>query len=104
MKKLDVDTQKEVEKSEKISALVNHRGWTEAKNVLLEKLAALDSISMFITDDDNADKMKIDFMARVSTIQIVREWLAEIEGTAEQHEEFMKSLQEKKSNDYILRK
>jgi len=101
--KLDKDTQEEVKRSEKLNSLVRSRGWGEAKSMLMKKLASLDSITKFVEEGKTPEEMASDFKAQVSAIAIIQEWLADIEGTSEQHEEFMASLENKKEEDYIRR-
>lgn len=103
--KLDNETQEEIKRSERLNSLVRSRGWSEAKGMLLQKLAALDSITKFVHDGKSPEEMMSEFKAQVSAIAIIQEWLADIEGTSEQHEQFMESLEEKKiEGDYIIRR
>lgn len=97
-KETDPETQKVFEEGEKAMYLTKSEDWKWAKRKLLQKLSNLDSVKTLKEKGNVALEIK----ARKQTIDIILEWLDEIEGVAEQHLEQNKDLLEKyEQEDYI---
>jgi len=80
---LDKDTQKVLNEGERLKSLVENTGWELAKAKLTEKILDLQSIKNLsgVTPEEVVSEIK----ARNTAVDILMEWLKEIEGSAEQY-------------------
>ncbi len=93
----DKETQKVFKEGETAMYLTKSGEWKWAKRKLLQKLSNLDSVKT-LKKENVVQEIKV----RQMTINIILEWLDEIEGTAQQHLEQNKELLEKvEEEDYI---
>jgi len=79
---MDEDTAKILQEGQKVADFVKSDAWFMIKAKLEAKIAILDSLSNFPRGEKNAE---VEIEKRVGAIAIVREWIDEIEGDAEQH-------------------
>lgn len=84
----DKETQEVFKEGETALYLVKNPDWQWAKRRLLQKLSNLDSVKTIKEKGD----ILLEIKARKMTIDMVLEWLDEIEGVAEQHGEQNKDL------------
>jgi len=95
---MDPETQKVFNEGEKAHYLTKGEDWNWAKRKLLQKLSNLDSVKTLKEKGNILQEVKV----RQMTINIILEWLDEIEGVAQQHAEQNKKLLEKvEEEDYI---
>lgn len=69
---------------EHIENLVGSDGWKLAKQRLFEKLVQMDSIDAIANLDIDPLEIKLELKARKHVINLVRDWISDIEGTAQQ--------------------
>lgn len=81
---LDIDTQKILIEGSQLKSLVGNEGWPVARAMLEAKIIDLQSIRNITATD--AAEVIIDIKARTAAIDIILEWLRQVEGTARQHE------------------
>jgi hypothetical protein len=81
-KKEEVATSKILNKAEQLAFLVQSPGWKVAKRMLLEQLIALDSVSTIVREGKTPEQLMNELTSRTSVVEIMYEWLAEIEGGA----------------------
>lgn len=97
-KEMDKETQRVFREGEKAMYLVKSEDWQWAKRKLLQKLSNLDSVKTLKEKGNIAQEIKV----RKLVIDMILEWLDEIEGIAQQHLEQNKKLLEKtEEEDYI---
>ena len=100
MKEIDTETQKVQNEGEKAHYLTKNEDWNWAKRKLLQKVSNLDSIKTLKEKEHINQEIKV----RKIVIDIILEWLDEIEGIAQQHGEQSPNklkLNEVQSEDYI---
>lgn len=81
----DPETLKIEREGQAISDFVKSTGWEIAKGLLIQKLNLLDSLSSTIFENKTPEQVVVEMQARASSVQIVRDWINEVEGTAHQH-------------------
>lgn len=95
---LDSETKKILEEGEKAMYFVKGEDWQWAKRKLLQKLSNLDSVKTL----KEKGNILVEIKARKMTIDMIIEWLDEIEGVAQQHLEQNKEILKKtETEDYI---
>lgn len=100
MKEIDTETQKVQNEGEKAHYLTKNEDWNWAKRKLLQKVSNLDSIKTLKEKENIIQEIKV----RKIVIDVILEWLDEIEGIAQQHGEQSPNklkLNEVQSEDYI---
>lgn len=98
---LDSETLKIEGEGQTIADFVRSDGWNIAKRMLLEKVNLTDSLSSTIFEGKTAEQLALEIQSRANSVQIIREWLAQVEGTAHQHESNKAALNPK--DELILR-
>lgn len=96
MTKLDKDTVAVLSEGEIIKNLVEGDGWKMVKEKLVNKM--LDLQSVLNLDPTDANELVIDIKARKTAIEILKEWLAEVEGQLDQYETNKPLI-----DDYVMR-
>ena len=87
MNNLNLETKKEVDKGIKWETFVKGENWQRAKRILLSKLADLDSVSVLREKaKGDTNKLLLDIEAKSEAINLILEWIGDIEGKAEQSE------------------
>lgn len=81
---LDIDTQKILIEGGQLKTLVGSEGWSVARDFLMQQIIDLQSIRNITATDPT--EVIIDIKARTVAIDIILEWLRQVEGTARQHE------------------
>ena len=81
----DPETLRIQREGQTIADFVKSDGWNLAKGMLKTKLDLLDSLSNTIFEGKTRDQIAEELQARASAIDLVRTWIAEVEGTAQQH-------------------
>ena len=92
MAKLDKDTYNLAQEQKKFKELVDSDGWKEAKATLMSRMADMTSV-MNIVDLDPS-KVVVEIGARQLAQSILLEWIADIEGTAEQYKHNVQPVQQ----------
>lgn len=82
--KLDKETLNVINDGEEIKRLVESIGWQLAKKRLVERIIDLQSVMNVA--GDTAETVVIDLKARRIAVDLLLEWLKDVEGTAKQHE------------------
>jgi len=100
--KLDEETQKENAKAQEWEIFVKGEGWQEAKRRLLNKVADIDSISVMREEfkGDNEALLRA-IEARQMTVNIILEWIGEIDGSAEVTEDNREMMAQSRKDDII---
>ena len=80
------EEQKIALEGEKLTDLVNSNGWDVAKKMLEEKCSMLDSISAVFVEGKSAQDIAEEVKLRTSVVAIIRQWIVDVEGTANQIE------------------
>ena len=100
MKKgLDKNTAKQLREADELKQLCKSDGWAIAKGKILEKILELSSI-LNITEQD-PQKVVVLMAAKQEAVQILTEWLGEIEGIAGSADDMNKAFVEQQKNHYI---
>jgi len=104
-KELDKETQQVYKEGEKAHYLVKNEDWQWAKRKLLQRLSNLDSVRTLKRKGSDPETIIRELEVRELAIEMILDWLDEIEGIAQQHGEQNKKLLEKvEQEDYILNK
>ena len=82
-KKLDPATEKIFTRGEHLKSLTEHAGWSEFREMLLRKVASLINLSDITTPD--AKTIVALIVGRQEASKVLLAWLADIEGTVQQH-------------------
>lgn len=98
--KPDRETQKVLSDQEKIKLLTEHDGWGIVRKKLLDKL--MDMGSILNIQDLSPDKITVEVAGRQLAFQVLKEWLDEVEGTAQQFKNNSELYKEVK-DDYLVR-
>jgi hypothetical protein len=93
------ETRNLLTKQEKVSNFVDSSEWDLVKACLTEKLA--DAGSILGLESKDADSLFKEVAARQLAVEIIREWLTEIEGIAVQYKENKKSLNQHPEDQFI---
>lgn len=80
--KPDQETQKILTEGQKIEAFVSSQDWKLIKEKLFSKLITVDSIASIDSTGMNNDQFIKEVQARAGAVQLVIEWIKEIEGIA----------------------
>ena len=75
-------TDKILGKAADLQELVNSPFWKNAKEILLKRLAKLDSIELMITEGKAPEEVVKDIEMRKHIYAFMTEWLKEVEGEA----------------------
>lgn len=81
---LDKETRDNLSEGEKWKHFVEGEMWQKAREKLVNKI--MDAQSVNNVDMTDAQKALDDIRARKATVEMMWEWIQEIEGLAEQHE------------------
>lgn len=99
---IDKDTTKLNQEGEETVNFISSEGWRLAKRKLLERVSNLDTIRGL--KGKTAEEKIIDIKVRGMVIDMILEWIDEIEGASEmQKEQTRKVLAEIRDEDYIQR-
>lgn len=82
---LDKETEKIINHSDKLKGLINHEGWSIAKEKLHREVAKLMSVTD-IMQESNPDTIIQIIAAKKRAADILLKWVADIEGTVFQTE------------------
>lgn len=96
---IDPQTQKVLKDGEILANLVDSDGWKMAKKRLCDSLLTVMDIMTLEKKDDIVQEIG----ARQLAVQLVMNWISEIEGTANQHTSNVELLKTMLKEDYIGR-
>ena len=99
--KPDAETAKVMTDAQHLSDLIGSEGWKLARRKLYEKLVELDSVDAMLMDRDPESVMR-ELMVRKSVIQVLREWIREVEGEAASAAHNAKTFTDERRDDMIL--
>jgi F0F1-type ATP synthase alpha subunit len=103
-RELDKETKEQVKKGKEIEKLVDSKGWKMAKQKLLDDLIDLDSIRGLTNEDlEKPEKLGMNLKARKTAIDIVLDWIHEIEGDAEKSKDNRQMLEQGRKGEIITR-
>lgn len=98
--------QEEIADREMLSQFANSQGWKLAKESLIRKVIALDSLSATVEEMQKKrlpiDEIKETLCINAKAVNIIVEWLNEIQTTAGGQGTFAKEIEEKKSDQIIV--
>lgn len=82
---MDSETRQVNEKNNHLLDLVNHQGWKEARQILVEKIVELQNVAEYIEiiQTGNATKLLKEMKANARAAEILFDWLRQIEGNAQ---------------------
>lgn len=95
--KPDKETQKILSLGERIRDFVQSDGWKIVKSELDVRLLDLQDITSLPEDAD-----KTEIIVRKRVIVTINNWIKDIEGTANQHDENVKSLKERRDDIFTI--
>lgn len=98
-KKLDNETAELVRSEKNIEDLCRHEAWPQVKTKFIDKVMDLQSVRNIA--DGTPEAMVIEMKARLLAIDVLLEWMRDIEGTAQKSEETSFTI---KRESYIFRK
>ena len=78
---VDKETQQIISEEKWLAELTQHEGWKIARLKLLEKIKLLRDA--FELDESSPEKMLIDLQSRKAAVQLLLEFLGDIEGSKE---------------------
>ena len=81
----DTETQKVIDRNSKLLELVNHHGWKEARQILVEKIVELQNVAEYIDiiQTGNATKLLKEMKANKRAAEILFDFLRQVEGGAQ---------------------
>lgn len=95
--KLDKQTAEEIREGKEWERFVEGEGWQRAKNLLIQKLSVIDSLTQLPEDGDLIHELK----ARQGAILLVLEWIKEVEGKAQQSMNNNELMVEQRKDDMV---
>lgn len=103
--KIDHETQEVLRQGRIAEDLVKGEGWGWAKQVLMERLFLLDSLDAMLSTkpSHSPDEFLVEAKARACAIALVRQWIADVEGAAAQHEFNRETLSQVRQNEVVRR-
>lgn len=93
-KHLDKETEKIFTRGDKLKSLVENSGWAVAREMLIRKVAQQLNISDIGTLNPDPASVVLLIGIRQETAKALLAWLAEIEGTVQQHKANLGSFTE----------
>lgn len=81
---LDKDTQKVMLEGQEIDNFTKSDAWNLVKEKLTSRLAAMDSLSTMDFTNKTETQIALEVQTRANTVMTIRQWIEEVEGTAEQ--------------------
>lgn len=100
---LDKETNQEYVDGEELSNLVQSKGWHLAKRALFNNILLIDSVETIDTEDKSLEDIGKETFARAAAVKLILEWIREIEGSKQSHDQLRDSLKEKKEEGFIKR-
>jgi hypothetical protein len=101
--KPDKETGKILEQGEKLALFVQSEEWQNIKNILFKRLGSISSFDEEElnkkTDEEIGKEMKV----RQKVIQVVIDWIDQIEGIPGQHQANLEAFKKGRVDDIIIR-
>lgn len=99
---LDKETQEELRKAEDLTRLTKSKEWIEAKEMLVRLMN--ENSSVFSIDRTmDPEQAYIEIGARQLAVDMVRQWISEVEGMAVAHEMNQRYLENRAKNELVKR-
>jgi hypothetical protein len=106
-KKLDSATKIVLSDGEKIEALVRSDAWALVKQKLNERIVQIGNIMTLGRDEQgkptNVENLIAELGARQMVVEIILDWLRDVEGTAEQHRSHHDQMAEVMGESHLYR-
>lgn len=96
--KIDKDTEKVLQEGEMVANFVESDGWRWARDRFLELVKENESV-LGIKMGKNWQDVVVELGARQLAVQIVTEWIAQVEGRASQHKNQERDLVKKEDEE-----
>lgn len=100
---MDKDTRKSIEDGQKVEDWINSEGWQVVKRKLLAKLATLSSVRAIPLESRSAEAIGLDALTRAGAVEMILEWINEIEGQAVQSHYNREQMQELEKDNLIIK-
>jgi len=97
---LDKETQKVLSEGEKIRDGINSDFWRIIRGKLTDLINSQDSLSAMEFEGKSTEQKALEAESRANTVATLKQWLADIEGTAETHD-YNKNLTEDDKDSLI---
>lgn len=81
----DPETQKVLRDGQMLSDGVKGDFWRFVKSHLLARVNLLDSLEATIFESKSDEEIARELKARAASVKMIKEWIAEVEASAEQH-------------------
>jgi hypothetical protein len=100
---VDKDTDKQLTDGEELQRMTESKGWGLARQKLVDKILDLQNIHN--VDEASIDNVVVDIKSRKAAVAIMYAWLADVEGSVEQHKANRDLMIDKAINDtdYLVR-
>ncbi len=98
---LDKETTKVFEDGQKMQDFVENDGWKLVKRKLFDKLITFDSISGVPKDKKSLEEIGKEAVMREAVVDIIIQWIQEVEGTVNQHKSSRKVIEEIRADSII---
>jgi len=98
---LDKDTKKVIDDGQKMTDFVENDGWKLVKKKLFDKLITFDSISSVPKDKKSMEEIGKEAVLREAVVEIIIQWIQEIEGKVSQHKNNRKVIEEIRKESII---
>lgn len=98
---VDKETQEVLKEGEKTSDFAKSESWKHVKNILEDRLQ-----NFLIMDDQDLDKKREDeigkeFKARKFAVDIIKDWIKEVDGSIDAHQANLDALKDKDEENYL---
>jgi len=99
---LDKETERAMHEGTELQNMVGSEGWAIAKQMLVQKLAILDSVSSLpIGGELSFEEIGKQAAYRAHVVSVITEWLNEIEGRLDQDEQQKSTLRVETEEEII---
>ena len=96
--KIDRETQEVLRKGEQMTNFVSGDGWREAKHMLTQRIADITDVRTI--EEPDPIKAFQEMAARQIAVNIILDWMAELEGVRDTHK-YNKEMQLEVRHEYI---
>lgn len=98
---MDKQTTKLLHNGEELKMLVESDGWAIARKKLLDMISEVDSLTNFEREKKTNEEIVSEMGARQIAVEILMNWLRDIEGSVVQYKTNAEALKENKSESYL---
>lgn len=98
---LDKGTRILLREQRKVEEWVASEAWQVVKKKLLEKLVAIDSVRRLPIEQQNFDQIGRDAVTRQGAVELVLEWINDVEGIAKQSKHNRNAMEQVRNEEII---